>query len=148
MADSARAARMAQRIRVIVAESLSRVIREEAMENVTITDARVTNDLQHATIYYTVFGDEAVKAEVTALLAKFTGRLRKEVGSNITARLTPTLTFVADEVPVNANMVEDLLRVAREKDAAVLALAEGKEYAGEAEPYKRDEDEEDDAEGR
>lgn len=148
MADSARAARMAQRIRVIVAESLSRVIREEAMENVTITDARVTNDLQHATIYYTVFGDEAVKAEVTALLAKFTGRLRKEVGSNITARLTPTLTFVADEVPVNANMVEDLLRVAREKDAAVLALAEGKEYAGEADPYKRDEDEEDDAEGR
>ena len=148
MADSARAARMAQRIRVIVAESLSRVSREEAMENVTITDARVTNDLQHATIYYTVFGDEAVKAEVTALLAKFTGRLRKEVGSNITARLTPTLTFVADEVPVNANMVEDLLRVAREKDAAVLALAEGKEYAGEADPYKRDEDEEDDAEGR
>lgn len=148
MADSARAARMAQRIRVIVAESLSRVIREEAMENVTITDARVTNDLQHATIYYTVFGHEAVKAEVTALLAKFTGRLRKEVGSNITARLTPTLTFVADEVPVNANMVEDLLRVAREKDAAVLALAEGKEYAGEADPYKRDEDEEDDAEGR
>ncbi|MDR2255081.1 MAG: 30S ribosome-binding factor RbfA [Arthrobacter sp.] len=149
MADAARAARMAQRIRVIVAESIRKVIRDEAVENLTITDARVTRDLQNATVYYTVFGTDEDKAVVADLLAKNTGRLRKEVGRNITARLTPTLAFVADEVPVNANLVEDLLRVAKEKDAAVAALAEGKEYAGEADPYKHDdEDDTDDAEGR
>ncbi|RKW70782.1 30S ribosome-binding factor RbfA [Galactobacter caseinivorans] len=154
MADAPRAARMAQRIKVIVAGSLTRVIRDEAAENITVTDARVTNDLQNATVYYTVLGDDAVKAEVAELLKQYAGRLRKEVGNNITARLTPTLAFVADEVPVNANLVEDLLRQARAQDAEVAALAEGKTYAGDADPYKRDEDEDndeddaDDAEGR
>lgn len=151
MADAPRAARMAQRIKVIVAGSLTRVIRDEAAENITVTDARVTNDLQNATVYYTVLGDDAVKAEVAELLKQYAGRLRKEVGNNITARLTPTLAFVADEVPVNANLVEDLLRQARAQDAEVAALAEGKSYAGDEDPYKRDEDDEDhedDAEGR
>jgi len=149
MADSARAARMAQRIKVIVAESIRRVIRDEAVENITVTDARVTRDLQNATVYYTVFGSDEEKAVVAQLLAKNTGRLRKEVGSNITARLTPTLAFVADEVPVNATLVEDLLRRAKEKDAEVAALSEGKTYAGDADPYKHDdEDESFDGEGR
>lgn len=156
MADAPRAARMAQRIKVIVAGSLTRVIRDEAAENITVTDARVTNDLQNATVYYTVLGDDAVKAEVAELLKQYAGRLRKEVGNNITARLTPTLAFVADEVPVNANLVEDLLRQARAQDAEVAALAAGKSYAGDADPYKHDddldedniEDDADDAEGR
>jgi ribosome-binding factor A len=143
MADAARAARLAQRIKVIVAGSLTRVIRDEAVENVTVTDTRVTNDLQNATGYYTVLGDEDVKAEVADLLTRNTGKLRHELGRNLTIRLTPTLTFVPDEVPVNATHVEDLLRQAREKDAQVAALAEGKTYAGDADPYKHDDEDAD-----
>jgi len=140
MADAARAARLSQRIRVIVAGALNRVIRDEVIENVTITDARLTADLQNATVYYTVLGDEETKARVAELLTRNTGRLRKEVGSNITARLTPTLAFVADEVPVNAEHVEELLRRAKEQDAQVAALSEGKEFAGGADPYKHDDE--------
>lgn len=141
MADAARAARLAQRIKVIVAGSLSRVVRDEAMENVTVTDARVTNDLQNATVYYTVLGDEELKAQVGELLRRNTGKVRHELGRNLTTRLTPTLTFVPDEVPVNASHVEDLLQRAKAKDAEVAALAEGKSFAGDADPYKHDEDE-------
>lgn len=144
MADAARAARLAQRIKVIVAGSLTRVVRDEAIENVTVTDTRVTNDLQNATVYYTVFGDEEAKAEIAELLTRNTGKLRHELGRNLTIRLTPTLTFVPDEVPVNATLVDDLLRQARAKDAEVAALAEGKAFAGDADPYKHDEDELDD----
>ena len=61
------------------------------------------------------------------------------MGKNITARLTPTLTFVADEVPENAFHIEALLRETRERDAKLAAAAEGAEYAGEADPYKKDE---------
>ena len=77
---------------------------------VTITDARVTNDLQHATLYYTVFGSEEDAANTKKALESAKGILRAEVGKNITARLTPTLTFVADEVPENAFHIEALLR--------------------------------------
>jgi len=67
------------------------------------------------------------------------GILRSEVGKNITARLTPTLTFVPDEVPVNAYHLEDLLKKTRERDAELAAASAGAQYAGEADPYKKPE---------
>ncbi|MCW4465270.1 30S ribosome-binding factor RbfA [Glutamicibacter sp. MNS18] len=143
MADSARAARLAQRVKVLMAQSLRTVIKDERIDNVTVTDARVTNDLQHATVYYTVFGEAELKAEIAQILAKRTGALRKELGRNLTIRLTPTLEFVADEIPENASHLDELLAKAREKDAEVAALREGKVHAGDQDPYKKDEPDED-----
>ncbi|MFB0835153.1 30S ribosome-binding factor RbfA [Arthrobacter halodurans] len=143
MADPARAARLAQRIKVVVAQALGKVVKDPRVEGVTVTDARVTNDLQHATIYYTVFGDEEAKEGARAALEKAKGVLRKEVGRNVTVRLTPSLEFVPDEIPVNASHLEELLREAKARDAEVAALAQGAVHAGEPDPYKRDEDEPD-----
>lgn len=145
MADPARAARLAQRIKVLVAQSLGKAVKDPRLENVTITDTRVTNDLQNATVYYTVLGEDAEKAEAAAGLAKAKGILRKEVGRNLTVRLTPTLEFVADEIPVNASNLEELLREAKARDAEVAALASEATHAGDADPYKRD-DEDDETE--
>lgn len=144
MADPARAARLAQRIKVLVAQSLGKVVKDPRVEGVTITDSRVTNDLQNATVYYTVLGDDEAKADAAAGLAKAKGILRKEVGRNLTVRLTPTLEFVADEIPVNASNLEELLRDAKARDAEVAALAAGAQHAGDPDPYKHpDEDDED-----
>ncbi len=140
MADAARAARLADRIKVIVAQALERRIKDPRLGFITVTDARVTNDLQHATVYYTVYGSEEEQASTRAALESAKGILRSEVGKNITARLTPTLTFVADEVPVNAAHLEDLLRKTRERDAELAAASEGAQYAGEADPYKKAEE--------
>ena len=74
MADSARAARLAKRVQVLMAQSLRTVIKDERIDNVTVTDARVTNDLQHATVYYTVFGDDELKTDVAAMLEKLCAR--------------------------------------------------------------------------
>ena len=52
MADAQRASRMADRVKVIVAKALERRVKDPRLGFVTITDARVTNDLQHATVYY------------------------------------------------------------------------------------------------
>src|SRR6476469_8303786 len=128
MADPARAAKLAQRIKVVVAEALGR----------KANDARVTNDLQHATVYYTVFGDETVQADAAKGLEKAKGVLRQEVGRNITVRLTPTLEFVADQIPVVASNLEELLREAKKRDAEVAALAASAKHAGDADPYKSD----------
>ncbi|WP_237189344.1 30S ribosome-binding factor RbfA [Rothia nasimurium] len=145
MADPARAARLADRIKVIVAQALERRIKDPRLGFITVTDARVTNDLQHATIYYTVFGSEEEQASTKAALESAKGILRSEVGKNITARLTPTLTFVPDEVPVNAAHIEDLLRKTKERDAEIAAAREGAEYAGGADAYKTADAEEDEA---
>ncbi|NKX56069.1 30S ribosome-binding factor RbfA [Arthrobacter mobilis] len=143
MADPARAARLAQRIKVVVAQALGKRVKDPRVDSITITDARVTNDLQHATVYYTVYGDDEAQQGARAALEKAKGVLRSEVGRNITARLTPTLEFVPDEVPVNAGQIEELLRKARARDAEVAALAQGAAFAGEADPYKNAESGED-----
>jgi ribosome-binding factor A len=139
MADPARAARLAQRIKVVVAEALRRAVKDERAEAITVTDARVTNDLQHATVYYTVLGDTATQEGARDVLEAKKGVLRRELGRNLTIRLTPTLEFVADEVPVNASHVEDLLRQARARDEEVARLAARAQPAGDADPYRKPE---------
>ena len=69
---------------------------------VTITDVRVTGDLHDATIFYTVFGDDAAQADSAAALESAKGVLRTEVGRQTGVRFTPTLTFVLDSLPDDA----------------------------------------------
>lgn len=140
-----RQARLADRIRVLIAERLEKGLRDPRLGFVTITDVRVTGDLQHASVFYTVYGDDEAREGTAAALKAATGMLRSEVGRQLGTRLTPSLEFILDGLPENAGHIEDLLREARERDAAVAATAAGGTYAGEADPYikPRESDDED-----
>jgi ribosome-binding factor A len=128
--------KLADRVRVIVAETLETRVKDPRLGFVTITDARVTNDLREATVFYTVFGSEQEKADTAAALESAKGVLRTEVGRQTGVRHTPSLAFVADAVPENARHIDDLLARAAATDAAVAAAAAGAQYAGEADPYR------------
>ena len=110
---------------------------------VTITDVQVTGDLQHASVFYTVMGDEETRVGTAAALTSATGLLRSEVGKHLNTRLTPSLEFILDAIPENADHISALLREARERDADVARLATGASYAGEANPYLDDDEDED-----
>ena len=140
---SERQARLADRIRVLIAERLEKGLRDPRLGFVTITDVRVTGDLQHASVFYTVLGSEQERLDSAAALTAATGMLRSEVGRKLGVRLTPTLEFIPDGVPENAGHIEDLLREARERDSAVAGLAASAQYAGDADPYVSREDDED-----
>jgi len=135
-----RARKLADRIRVIVAQLLEQRVKDPRLGFITITDARITNDLHDATIFYTVYGDETEAQDTRRALDSATGMLRSEVGRITGVKFTPTLTFVADAVPENARHIEDVLRQAREADARVQAQAARATYAGDADPYRIDEE--------
>ena len=135
MADNARVAKLADRIKVLLAERLEKGLRDPRLGFVTITDVRVTGDLQHASVFYTVLGSEEERASSAEALRAATGMLRTEVGRQLGVRLTPSLEFIPDAIPENAGHIEDLLREARERDAAVAGIAAGANYAGDADPY-------------
>ncbi|OII63755.1 ribosome-binding factor A [Streptomyces sp. CC53] len=141
MADNARARKLADRIQVVVAEMLRGRIKDPRLGFVTVTDARVTGDLREATVFYTVYGDDEERAATAAALESAKGILRSEVGRQTGVKFTPTLTFVPDALPDNARTIEDLLDRARAKDAEVRQAATGKTFAGEADPYRKPEDE-------
>ena len=152
MADAARAAKMADRIKVIIAKVLERGVKDPRLGFVTITDVRVTGDLQQASVFYTVYGSDEERADTAAALASATGMIRSEVGKNLTARLTPSITFIPDGIPENAALIESLLAEARNRDTEVESLAKSAQYAGDEDPYVKprvyveEEDEDDDDE--
>src|SRR5690606_27087967 len=112
----------------------------------TITDVRVTGDLQHASVFYTVYGTDEERADSAAALKAATGMLRTEVGRNLSLRLTPSLEFIADAIPENAAAIDALLREASEPDNKVSALAANDQYAGDEDPYDKPREFEDDDE--
>lgn len=144
MADPARARRLSKRIQEIVASAIEREIKDRRLEFVTITDCRVTGDLHDATVFYTVRGrtlDEEPDYEAAAAaLEKARGTLRSLVGRGTGVRYTPTLAFEVDTVPEISAHLEQLLDQTRARDAELAEQAKNAKPAGEANPY-RDEEE-------
>ena len=105
--DAARARKLADRIAVIVAEMLERRIKDPRLGFVTVTEAKITNDLREATVFYTVYGSPQDRAETAAALASATGLIRSEVGRQTGLRHTPSLAFVPDTLPDGARLTTD-----------------------------------------
>ena len=144
--NGTRAAKLADRIRVIVAETLKMRVKDPRLGFVTITDVRITGDLRDATVFYTVYGSEEERAESAAALESAKGVLRTEVGRQTGVKHTPSLTFIADAIPEGARNIEDLLAKVAVSDAAVRDAAATATYAGEPDPYRapREDDADDD----
>src|SRR6188508_2239564 len=143
MADTARARKLSERIQQVVAQMLDTRIKDPRLGFVTVTDVRVTGDLQQASVFYTVLGGDEERAATAAALASAKGRLRSLVGSQLAIRLTPTLEFYLDAVPETAATLDKALHEAAARDAELAKLREGAEYAGDADPYRKADDEDD-----
>jgi ribosome-binding factor A len=135
-----RVRRIADRIQVVVAETLERRVKDPRLGFVTVTDVRVSGDTQHATVFYTVMGSDDDRSGTHAALESAKGLLRSEVGKALGMRHTPTLEFILDALPESAAHIEELLARARASDAEVAASAAGAQYAGDADPYRSTED--------
>jgi ribosome-binding factor A len=138
-----RAARIAALIQRVIASSMEAQLHDKRLSNVTITEVRVTNDLQIAKIYWTQLGHEGreqgERRRAQQALNQAKGRLRSLVGSKAGLRLTPQLEFIFDEVPGEAHEIEDILAIARKRDEELAKARETAQYAGDADPYKHDE---------
>ncbi len=143
MSDNPRALRLAGTIKKIVARALENEIKDPRLGFVTITDVRVTGDLQQASVFYTVLGSDEDRAGTAAALQSAKGKLRSKVGHELGIRLTPSLEFHLDAVPESAASLDRALHEAQQRDEELRRLRENATYAGEADPYRRaDEDDE------
>ena len=152
--SSPRVRRIADRIKVVVAEMLERRLKDPRLGFVTVTDVRLTGDTQHATIFYTVLSQGSAEADDLAgtavALESAKGMLRTEVGRQLGIRHVPSLEFVHDALPESARAIDDLLSRVAEADAEAAARSQGATYAGEPDPYRKpreDGDDEDDVDG-
>src|SRR4051794_7373941 len=137
MTESPRARKIADLIKTIVAETLERRIKDPRLGFVTVTDVRVTGDLEHATIFYTVFGDDEARAGTAAALESAKGVLRRAAGKGVGLRLTPSLELAPAAMPATASHTDDPPRQAAERDADVSARTGASGIAGDPAPQRR-----------
>lgn len=139
-----RAARIAALIHRVIASSMETHLHDRRLAGVTITEVRVTNDLQLATVYWTQLGhegkEEGERKRARQALQQAQGRLRSVVGAKAGLRLTPQLRFVYDDVPGEAHEIEDILTMARRRDEELAAIRAGASYAGDVDPYRHDDE--------
>ena len=136
MVDAARARRLAEQIKVLTATALERVVKDPDLGFVTITDVRVTPDLASAKIYYTVFGDKSQAEHTKAILERYRGKIRSEIGHQLGIRLTPTIEFLTDEVPESAAHLNELLAQAKARDEETARAAKEAKFAAGENPYR------------
>ena len=104
-----RARRLAETIRRLSGEWLEAEHADQPGALVTVTDVRVTEDLHHASVFFTVLGDDQERAAAEDRLAESAPRARTFVASQLRLRHAPTLEFVPDAVPGQGARIDRLL---------------------------------------
>ena len=133
---SKRALKVADRNKELIATTIETRIKDPRLGFVTITDVRVTGDLQQAAIFYTVLGDIQAHEATAAALNSAKGMLRSEVGRALGIRITPTLEFFLDGLEDSAKEMNDLIDQMHKADAELAKLRAGAKPILE-DPYKK-----------
>lgn len=98
MANSRRVARVAALIKREVSQMLLSEIKDDRVGAgmVSVTDVDVSGDLQHAKIFVSIYGTEEAKDQTMAGLESSVNYVRRELGSRMQLRRTPTVKFLED----------------------------------------------------
>lgn len=108
--EKIRTNRVAEQMKKEIGEILNQKLKDPRIGFVTVTDVDLTNDLQQATVYVSVLGNETEKEASLAGLEKATGFVRSEVGKRIRLRKVPEITFKFDEAHEYGNRIDSILK--------------------------------------
>ncbi|MDQ0217034.1 30S ribosome-binding factor RbfA [Peribacillus cavernae] len=113
---SLRANRVGEQMKKELSEIIGRKIKDPRIGFVTVTDVTVTGDLQQATVYISVLGDEEQRENTLKGLAKAKGFIRSEIGQRIRLRKTPEIAFEFDESIDYGNRIDTLIHQIRSEE--------------------------------
>ncbi len=108
-----RSERVADLIHQEIAELLLRRVKDPRISGVTLTGVELTDDLQHAKVFYCISGsnpDESVKKSVAAGLDKAKGFIRQELGKRMHMKHLPQIDFRYDSSFEYGEKIERLLK--------------------------------------
>lgn len=130
---SARQQRVESQLQRVVAELVSREVRDPRVGSLTITGVDVVPDMSLARIYFVPFGGAHTVEEIREGLARAAGFLRGEVGRRLGLRHAPKLEFEFDDTIERGAALDSLIREAVRADrdrAAVRGEPAGEDVDG------------------
>jgi ribosome-binding factor A len=115
---NARTQRVESQLQRVVAELISRDVRDPRVGSVTITSVEVAPDMSSAKVYFVPFGNAHSVEEVQAGLARAASFMRGEVGRRLALRHAPRLDFRFDETIERGTALSALISSAVREDSA------------------------------
>ena len=113
---SIRAEKVSSVIKRALAEPISRIASENSAGLVTITSVRMSNDLQVAKIFVSIYGSKVSPGKFLPLLEEKAGSLRSYLGKYIKLRFTPELRFFLDDTLEQMERIQNLIDSAKKAD--------------------------------
>ena len=109
-----------RKIQEFIKQEVSNIILRELKDPrigfITVTDARITGDLREATVYVSLFGSDAEKADTLKALKSANGYIRSEVGKRLGIRYSPKIEFKEDTSLDYGMKIDKILRDIEKKD--------------------------------
>jgi ribosome-binding factor A len=107
--DYQRSDRLGDLLIEVISDLIRREIRDPRVARVTLTAAKVSKDLKHAEVYFTVLGGGESRDQVLAGLKSASGFIRGRLGRELKLRYVPAIQFVYDDSEDEARKIDSLL---------------------------------------
>lgn len=109
MTSKARQQRIESELQRVIAELVSREVKDPRVGMITVTAVQAAPDMGSARVLFVPFGDRHSPEEVQVGLTRAAGFLRGEVGRRLGLRHAPRLDFVFDESIARADRLTRLI---------------------------------------
>lgn len=116
MIQNRRQERVSKRIMQELVEAF-RNLKNVDLGFITITKCEVSQDLRHAKVLVSVWGDGAKQASAMKELHRHASKLKGMIGRPLGTKVVPDLHFEFDESIANADRISRLIKDARRTDA-------------------------------
>lgn len=114
--DFHRSQRVAEQIRRELSELIRVEIDDPRLKLATIMEVRVSRDLSHARVFFSLMDDTSDRAEATELLQSAAGFLRGRLGRSLVMRSVPALVFEYDDSAQRGAQMSELIATAVASD--------------------------------
>lgn len=108
----------AERVKELLREEISKyiqTIQDPDLGFVTITEVKLSDDLCHSRVYYSVLGEQEQKKNANIILKNHIHPLRKFLGKKLTLRRIPEIKLIEDGTTEKASRIFSLLNQIREE---------------------------------
>ena len=110
-----RSTRVADLVRMEVADVIQNRLKDPRVGFVTVTDVQLSDDLKNGTVYMSVL-DKAAHEETLKVINASAGFIRTELGHRLRLRFIPKLIFRIDECVERGARIDALLRGIEDED--------------------------------
>jgi ribosome-binding factor A len=111
-----RPAKFAGTLKKRISEIIQVELKDPRVGFVTITEVKVSQDLRHVKVYFSIFGNEKEKKSAVIGLRHATGFVRKRIAESVKVRFVPEIVFEYDEAYEHQRRIDELIERIKKED--------------------------------